>query len=332
MSRTVYRFILIILLLLVNFILCSCAVKKEMAASSDIIVGVSYIDDEGTKTSIPLIDEDDYLPPNSFGPIVGKNWVSKTKRKKKLNKDPVLGIFFGPGLFRTVSYISIIRVFEKIGLRFHVISGTGLGSVVAALYANNSTSDQIEWFFYKVLNKIKDKKPYSKEWKSIILTELEKELPDYLIQEVKTTLLIPVYDNMKGEIKNLMRGNLLSAIEKNFSLSDGDKRFISSLYGKSLVNYNQMKALGTDILVGVNLLSSNLYTDENNFKLVGLFKDAGRKLSGSKHKFDYYYEISKEGSELNSISEIHKLQKIVLKNFYKSSYDLKIKIMNWKNN
>jgi hypothetical protein len=83
---------------------------------------------------------------------------------EKIEKHIRIGINFGPGLNRVINYVSVLKALERHNLTPVVVTGTGMGAIVAAMYAEGMTPEMIEWNFYKYFKEKKLNKPYEKDW------------------------------------------------------------------------------------------------------------------------------------------------------------------------
>lgn len=62
---------------------------------------------------------------------------------------PKIGIIFGPGGMRTYAYISFLRELEKNKVDVYAVSGVEFGALIAALYAQKGSVNDLEWQMYK---------------------------------------------------------------------------------------------------------------------------------------------------------------------------------------
>ncbi|MBY0416322.1 MAG: patatin-like phospholipase family protein, partial [Bdellovibrionales bacterium] len=75
-----------------------------------------------------------------------------------------VGLSLGPGLYRTINYVSLLKYLERQNLAPQVITGTGFGAIVAAMYASGMTPEVIEWNFYRYFKEKSKYRPYESEW------------------------------------------------------------------------------------------------------------------------------------------------------------------------
>ena len=69
-----------------------------------------------------------------------RNFITR-KRKNTLR----LGLALGSGGAKGMAHLGALKAFEEEGIRFDVVAGTSIGSIVGALYAKGySSSDMVE--------------------------------------------------------------------------------------------------------------------------------------------------------------------------------------------
>jgi hypothetical protein len=111
--------------------------------------------------------------------------VSAGKMEKKIR----IGINLGPGLNRVINYVSVLKVLERHNLSPTVVTGTGMGAIVAAMYAEGMTPEVIEWNFYKYFKETKINKPYEKDWIKHVDRVLLSKFKNSKIEETKKSFL-----------------------------------------------------------------------------------------------------------------------------------------------
>ncbi|HRR96825.1 MAG TPA: patatin-like phospholipase family protein, partial [Candidatus Ratteibacteria bacterium] len=63
-----------------------------------------------------------------------------------------IGLALGGGGARSLSQIGVIKVFEREGIEFDIITGVSMGSVVGSLYSFTKDSKQLEEYFKSFIN------------------------------------------------------------------------------------------------------------------------------------------------------------------------------------
>lgn len=131
-----------------------------------------------------------------------------------------IGLALSGGGVKSISQLPVIRALSEEGIKIDMVSGTSMGSVIAALVACGLSSDELTEIVLKLERNIKEKHIFSKPSLKLLpfskekLTagyvdgqELEDELQKVLdeigvnnISEVKIPLAIPAVDLTTGKI------------------------------------------------------------------------------------------------------------------------------------
>jgi len=64
-----------------------------------------------------------------------------------ITKRPCLGIAFGGGALKGLAHVGILKVLEEYGIHADMVSGTSIGSAIAAMYAAGLSSQDMEYLF-----------------------------------------------------------------------------------------------------------------------------------------------------------------------------------------
>lgn len=150
-----------------------------------------------------------------------------------------IGIAFGGGGARGLAHISMIEVFEELGIRPSAISGTSIGAIIGALYAAGCSSAEMKAMLKRLLFPRNDK-PFDFLWKSDLVKMfsmfdpqffnsglmkgdrfynfLQGELGAGTFEELEIPLKIVATDFWKKEEVIFEKGKLLPAIRASYSL------------------------------------------------------------------------------------------------------------------
>lgn len=282
-----------ILHLAILFFLVSCSTNQSGPVIDSDLNVVSF-EKESKSGSTPKIssEEQNII---SVGPgVVDSNLNSSPSRK-------VIGLFLGPGINRTIGHAVAVRaIFEK-GIKFNMISGTGLGAVVAAYLAMGHTPEVIEWKFHKFFLKIKNKRPFSAEWLDQVNKSLLGDFENLQIQSTKLTLIIPVYNYSEGKIEYARRGSLREKLLQNLQLEKSKGKYISVLT-KSPISFQNLRGFGMQIIIAIDALSEKVNFIKKEDFLIGIFG----KLASAKPTTepDITYKLPSSNFSLDSIDEL----------------------------
>lgn len=216
-----------------------------------------------------------------------------------------IGLSLGPGLYRTINYVSLLKFLERQNLSPHMITGTGFGAIVAAMYASGMTPEVIEWNFYRYFKEKRNHRPYESEW----VEEIDKLLLDKLknknIQDTAKKFYITLYNSKNKKTYYFNKGNIRDHLLMNLRLSNSvdtrDKSIqYTAAFENEVYNANLMKRLGVDFAIGADVLGSKFDFEDSNEFLIGVYGRAAGRITKQKKGFDYFYSIPLQKMSLDS--------------------------------
>ncbi|MCK5882532.1 MAG: patatin-like phospholipase family protein [Bacteriovoracaceae bacterium] len=291
-----------------SILIQGCSTVNTTKRSSVRDFGVAV--DVGQKATSSL----DISRTSSAGPVITENNdVINVEQKQQ----DVVALILGPGGNRTAGHVGFIKALEEHKLKVHIVTGTGLGAVVAALYASGKRSDRIEWFFYKLFNKTKNFTPYSQNWLEVTQIMLREEFGSKRIEELPTATIIPLYDLKERRIHYFSRGPVVELLSENLKLSNNrESRFISSLQWE-IHSIKFLKSYGADKLLGVSVLGREVLFQKWDDYLLGVFGKAIAMSRTSAELLDWSIELPTDTLPIDSVKEIPL--------FIQKSYDMAYK-------
>ncbi len=248
-------------------------------------------------------------------PQINKSALLELEHQANLNnqiskkKIPVIAMLLGPGLNKAIATIPIFKELKKNKIPIHIISGVGLSSITAALFAKGNTPDKIEWFFYKLFNKVKDIVPFSKKWAKIVYELLLIEFDTKVnIQDLKLSLIIPVYDSQNKRVIYLKKGNLLNALAANINLYN-DKYFsnFSTVLPWEMFNPIPFREYGADIVIGIDIIGKDINFISGNDYLIGVFGKAINLIPQHQSKLNLLLQMNNSSMPLDCLTKIPQL-------------------------
>ena len=189
------RELILCLTLLIFFGCASGSFEKDFSKDQRKLSPTFVIDSQinSSKKVVPSIRESSHLSDNSFGPSA--DFASTAKAEGDLNedraRDPIIGIFLGPGLQRTMVFLDPFKELQRQQISVHVLSGTGFGNVMAALIASRLSFGRAEWILFKFWNKSKNYEAYSKKWYGVLEDVVLKEFGGLDIQSFGQLVFLP---------------------------------------------------------------------------------------------------------------------------------------------
>tara|TARA_Y100001970_G_C14161069_1_gene818559 strand:- start:325 stop:1323 length:999 start_codon:yes stop_codon:yes gene_type:complete len=281
-------------------------------ASSQGQVAPAFVTDsqiESSKKIVPSIAESSYLSDNSFGPSKEFPFVAspKTHSSEVKARDPIIGVFLGPGLQRTMVFLDLFKELQKQGISVHVLSGTGFGNVIAGLMASEVSFGRAEWVLFKFWNKSKNYEAYSKKWYGVLEDIVLKEFDNSDIQSFGRLVFLPSAMN-NGKKHFFKIGKPRDIFKKIFFQLERNKR------ENWFIHFDREVFLkrGVDIIIHVNVLGSEVTLSKpNDFLKKALDKFAMEKKGSLMfNHHDLYFEfLEGEGVSIDSLISRKKWEK-----------------------
>ncbi len=239
---------------------------------------------------VPKIDEG--APHgNEYGPTSNDELRSKVKEETTLP----MALLLGPGGYRTLSYLSLLKELHLRGETPHVIVGHGLGAVMAAYYAFGYKPDYIEWKLFKFTKKAKDTDIYSEEWLDLVEELLIDDLNGKKIEQGKLTLVLPVYSRKDKKVLFLKRGSLKEMLMANIDVLGLRSHAYGPAFYIEIMNMSVVKDLGIGKVMIVDLLTDGINWKKGRGLLNGHYQKAAQLTEqlNIKNKIMIHYPLGK---------------------------------------
>lgn len=160
---------------------------------------------------------------------------------------PKIGLIFSGGGAKTWAHIGVIKEIEKAKWPIHATAGFEWGAAVAALYANNLSSNEVEW----ELGKLKEVDDLDQVGQVLFNNKS--------VADLKIPFVCPSLNVAKQQIFLLNRGQLNKLIP--FCVAHAP---LTKAYGQSVAELTDiaslaqhLKATGANKIVLINVLASN---------------------------------------------------------------------------
>jgi hypothetical protein len=228
--------------------------------------------------------------------------ITPVQSKKAQNVSVVKSLIFGPGMYRTVAYIPLLKEFKNKGFKLPIVGGHGMASIIAAAFAFGEDPDLIEWKFHKFFNAAKDEEIYTEKWFDILDKKLLAQFKGKRIEQAQLKLFVPVFDNKKNRIKYLTRGDLYLALSANINLAQ-NKNLYGPAFKWEIFNIPLMKKLGADKIIGVDVLDEGFTLKSSDGFLYGTFSKAVGKSSKESIHLDHYLSFQLENMTIDTPSD-----------------------------
>lgn len=244
-SRHLFIHILLILALCAS---CGLKTTKEIH-EKNVIAGVDLDGSEGPQnpTQVKLVTGGGST--KEFGPA--PDGVEINGPQSAL---PVVALSLGPGLYRSFLHINVLKSLERHEIKPNVLTGSGMGAVIASLYAFSLTPDLIEWRVFNFLSQVKDEKVLSQAWLEKVDQVLLKDYLNANIEDADKVLRLAVLDTKTNKVEMKLRGSLRELIRAQFSASaSGDQKYIAP-HLRSIFHQTYLKEGGVDFIIAIDAL------------------------------------------------------------------------------
>lgn len=216
-----------------------------------------------------------------------------------------MGLSLGPGLYRAINYVSLLKFLERQSLSPQVITGTGFGAIVAAMYASGMTPEVIEWNFYRYFKEKRKYRLYDSEWVEEIDNFLLDKLKNKNIQDTPKKFYITLYNSKTKKTYYFDKGNIRDLLLMNLRLSNSvtaskKGNQYTAAFENEVFNAALMKRLGVDFAIGADILGSKFDFEESNEFLIGVYGRVAGRISREKKGFDYFYSLPLSKMSLDS--------------------------------
>ena len=264
-------------------------------------MGVSLESSRGD--SLPLVDQQQtgsFIGPTPT--IDEENLVSSTQTTS--SPLPIIGVSFSAGLARAMAHVKIVREFAKLEIKPNIVTGSGMGAVIATLVSFDLSADLIEWRLFNFLSSTADVKLFSKEWLESLDNILLDDLKDRRIEHARLTLLLPVYDRTTKQTVLLSRGSVREIIRAQFNLNPNSKSSkYSASYTLEAFNAEKLKAAGADFVLGIDALGDNIRFLKTDSFLLGIYGRAVSAINREKHELKYYFRLPVDSVPIDANSQ-----------------------------
>lgn len=240
---------------------CSSSKNSSEFSTERELIGVDDQVEEVESASSPQISEG--FGVGEMGPTYEGDLTSATVKQ---SRDPIVGVYFQPALYRSLAYISFLKALERESVNIHMICGSEFGAVVGALYANGQKPDEIEWDFYKFFRQVSDTKAYTKAWFNELNKQFLNKFSGKSIQALNKSFCLPIYNQKSKKVEAQSRGSLKEALLKQFGKNN--RRAVPDFRGKSCPK-QLFKKMGVDIIIYVSAIGESAQLEKPNEAIIG---------------------------------------------------------------
>ncbi len=178
---------------------------------------------------------------------------------KKKPRKVVLGLSLGSGGAKGFAELGVLKAFEENGIEFDVVSGTSIGSIIGAFYANGYTSTDIGELLKRVdIGEIKNVFMLKMDM-SGLFNVLDRSIGSLNIEELKKPFMTVATVMDTGEEQTFDKGRVADALcasscfvpfFKPYEI-DGVK-YVDGAYANS-IPADKVRLMGAEYVVSVDL-------------------------------------------------------------------------------
>lgn len=201
--------------------------------------------------------------------------------KKKIK----IGLALGGGAYRGFAHIGVLEELTKVGVPIDIISGSSIGSLVAAYYALNGTVEGLADKMLKIsqtsLIKLLD---FSVHHGLLNQKKVTKTIANIIDKQVFADAKIPLFiaaTNLNnGQVKTLNKGSLVSAIWASCAMPVIFKpykqldAFLADGALSEPVPIEPLRQAGADIVIAVNLYHAQEFNKQSLSAASVLFRSS----------------------------------------------------------
>ncbi len=216
-----------------------------------------------------------------------------------------IALNLGPGIYRTVNYVSVLKLLERKNLSPDILTGTGMGAVIAAMYASGMTPEVIEWNFYKYFKDKRNNKPFEKDWINEIDEAFMGKFKKLNIQDTKRKFYITLYDRITNKTYYFEKGNIRELLLLNLRLMNNSAEpsrgvKYTAAFEKEVFNARLLRQLGAEFAIAVDCLGTKIDFENTNEYLIGVFSKTAGRMQSEKKDFDYWLNLPVTQMSLDS--------------------------------
>ncbi len=183
------------------------------------------------------------------------SWFLNRNKPKKIK----VGLALGSGGAKGFAHLGALKAFEENGIEFDLISGTSIGSIVGAFYANGYSSTDISELLKRIdFNEITNLFMMQMD-SSGLYQVIKKQLGDLEFNELKKPFKAVATVLETGKEKVFESGSVAKALCASSSIPPFFKpviidgvRYIDGAYTNS-IPADLVKNMGADYVVGIDL-------------------------------------------------------------------------------
>lgn len=183
------------------------------------------------------------------------SWLFRRNKPKQIK----IGLALGSGGAKGFAHLGALKAFEEFGIKFDVVSGTSIGSIVGAFYAEGYSSTDI-WEMLKRVDFGEITNLFMLQMDSSgLFNVIDREIGSLNIEELKKPFMCVATELETGEEHVFRNGSVAKALCASSCIPPffkpvvvGDKRYVDGAYTNS-IPADLVKEMGADYIIGIDL-------------------------------------------------------------------------------
>lgn len=303
-------------LILITFLISSCSSikpihshdqNKSSGKTDPDQVDLTLEQSNNKEKPIDVVPQEETVRVGEHGGDVFSNTNQTDDHGRSENRKLRIGLSFGPGIYRTINYVSVLKIMERQNLTPEIITGTGFGAIVAAMYAVGMTPEVIEWKFYKYFKEKHKNKPYESDWIAEIDEAFLTKFKSINIQDTKKKFFITLYDHKAKKTYYFDKGNIRELLLLNLKLSNSSdfkkNQKYSTAFENEVFNARLLRQLGAEFTMAVDALGTKFDFENANEFLIGVYGRTAGRIQKEKKDFDYTVTLPLNTMNLDSTKD-----------------------------
>lgn len=264
----------------------------------------------------------------SFGPAIGDSAVNVNLQNE--NQNFVIGLSLGPGLYRSFLHLNVLRAIERQNIVPNIITGSGMGAVIASLYAFSLTPDLIEWRVFNFLSQVDHIEPYSQAWMEKLESVLLKGFENQNIEDASKVLRLPIFNTKTNKVEMRLRGSLKELIRAQFAVVSGRNSEFIAPYIRHVFHSEELKKGGVDFVLAIDPLGPSVFLKKPDDYWSGVWGRTISLAAREKSGIDAMLTLPTQAMPLDDSSRVDSFLEKTLPSISDSVSRLKIVLENWK--
>lgn len=319
----------IIPIILLSLLLGSCGLKTKKEVLEQ--PGIAGVELDGTFTQ-EIHSQTRVIEgagsTTTFGPAAGANNVDEQRQSE--NENFVLGLSLGPGLYRSFIHLNVLRALERQKIVPNILTGSGMGAVVASLYAFSLTPDLIEWRVFNFLSQTVRMEPYSQAWLAKVESVLLKDFVHKNIEDAEKVLRLAIFHTKTNKVEMRTRGSLRELIMAQFAVASSRGGDMIAPYIRNIFHGDELKRGGVDFVLAIDSIGPTVSMKKLDDFWIGNWRRTISLSEREKMGIEAMLTLPTQSMDLDDAESVDRILEKTLPSISDSVGRLKLVLESWK--